>query len=152
MRLATPSPSFGSSRGQRYHRRRIEAAGRAAPRDDLTTLSHARRAKLSKLCWNEPLADRLIRQRFWEGVMNHLARIAVVAGSLVALAACGSGEPGRVGGGAAVGAGSGAVIGAVAGPIGAGAGAVIGAGVGGTTAAVTSPRTVNLGPPPKVTP
>jgi hypothetical protein len=78
--------------------------------------------------------------------MNILIRIAVF-GTITALAACGSSEPGRVQGGAATGAATGATVGLVGGPVGVAAGAVIGGGAGAITAAGTTPKQVNLGDP-----
>ena len=79
--------------------------------------------------------------------MNILTKLVLV-GAAVSLAACGYREPERVQGGTVTGAASGAAIGAIAGPPGVAAGAAIGAGAGALTSAGTSPRQVNLGPPP----
>jgi len=68
--------------------------------------------------------------------------------SLTLLAACGTQEPDRAGGGAATGAGTGAVIGLIGGPVGVVVGALIGGGVGATTGAAVAPRHIDLGPPP----
>jgi len=79
--------------------------------------------------------------------MNTFTRILLV-GTAISLAACGYREPERIQGGTAAGAATGAAVGAIAGPPGMAAGAAIGAGAGALTSAGTSPRTVNLGPPP----
>jgi len=79
-------------------------------------------------------------------IMNMTTKIIAV-GALSLLAACGNREPGRVTGGAAAGAATGAAVGLVAGPPGVATGAVIGGGAGAATAAMTSPRQVNLGKP-----
>lgn len=78
----------------------------------------------------------------------HIISKMALAGTLLALAGCGSREPQRVTGGAEAGAASGAAVGLVGGPIGVAAGAVVGGGAGAITGAVTSPKQVNLGPPP----
>jgi hypothetical protein len=78
--------------------------------------------------------------------MNIIAKLTL-AGTLVLLAACGYGEPGRVEGGAAAGAATGATVGLVGGPVGVVAGGVIGGGAGAITGAATSPSQVNLGRP-----
>jgi hypothetical protein len=67
---------------------------------------------------------------------------------LAALAACGAHPTERTEGGAAAGAATGAAVGLVAGPPGVVAGALIGGGAGALTGAATSPKEVNLGPPP----
>ncbi len=72
--------------------------------------------------------------------------LAVALTSAAALSACGTTPGERAVTGGAIGAGSGALIGAAAGS--AGTGALIGAGVGAAAGALTSPRDVNLGPPP----
>src|ERR1700733_2425269 len=74
------------------------------------------------------------------------SRILVVGLALV-LTGCGSGT-GRLSGGAAGGAATGALIGLVGGPIGVVGGAGIGAGAGAMTSSNTTPKQVNLGPPP----
>ena len=79
--------------------------------------------------------------------MKISSKIAVL-GLISVLAACGSREPQRVEGGAAAGAATGAAVGVVGGPVGVAGGAVIGGGVGAVTGAATSPKQVNLGPPP----
>jgi hypothetical protein len=79
--------------------------------------------------------------------MKTLTKLLLL-GSVSLLAACGAREPERIQGGTATGAATGAVVGAIAGPPGIAAGAAIGAGAGALTSAGTSPRTVNLGPPP----
>ena len=68
----------------------------------------------------------------------------IVLLALLALAACGTSQPGRVEGGAAAGAATGAGIGLIAGPPGVLVGGVGGAGAGAATGAVTKPSTVNL--------
>jgi phage tail tape-measure protein len=78
--------------------------------------------------------------------MNILSKMTIAA-VLVALAACGRSEPGRVEGGAAAGAASGATIGLVGGPVGVAVGAAVGGGVGAVTGATTPARDVNLGTP-----
>jgi hypothetical protein len=78
--------------------------------------------------------------------MKPIARISLV-GLLILLSACGSGEPGRVEGGAATGAATGATIGLVGGPIGVAGGAIIGGGAGAIAGAATTPRQVDLGKP-----
>ena len=78
--------------------------------------------------------------------MKIITRIAFLGG-LTLLAACGSGEPDRVQGGAAAGAATGATIGLIGGPIGVVGGAVIGGGAGAIAAATTTPKQVNLGKP-----
>jgi hypothetical protein len=80
-------------------------------------------------------------------VMKTSSKIAVL-GLISFLAGCGRSEPGRVEGGAAAGAATGATVGLVGGPVGVAGGAVIGGGVGAVTGAATSPKQVNLGPPP----
>jgi hypothetical protein len=80
-------------------------------------------------------------------IMRAIARFAAL-GALAVVAGCGSSEPGRVEGGAGAGAATGAAVGLVGGPVGVVGGAVIGGGVGAVTGAATSPRQVNLGPPP----
>jgi len=65
----------------------------------------------------------------------------------LALAGCGSSEPGRTSGGIATGAGTGAVIGLIGGPIGVVVGAAVGAGAGALAATNTAPSAVNLGDP-----
>ena len=74
------------------------------------------------------------------------SRILVVGLALV-LTGCGSGT-GRLSGGAAGGAATGALIGLIGGPIGVVVGAGIGAGAGAMTSSNTTPKQVNLGPPP----
>jgi len=71
-----------------------------------------------------------------------------VLGTVMLLAGCGHSEPGRVEGGAGAGAATGAAVGLVGGPIGVAGGAVVGGGIGAITGAVTTPKQVNLGPPP----
>jgi hypothetical protein len=78
--------------------------------------------------------------------MRTLPMIAIAALGL--LAACGHNEPERAQGGAAAGAATGAGIGVIGGPVGVVAGGLIGGAAGATTGAVTSPRDVDLGPPP----
>ncbi len=73
--------------------------------------------------------------------------VTICCGLAIALAGCGSSEPGRTSGGMATGAGTGAVIGLIGGPIGVVVGAAVGAGAGALTATNTSPQTVNLGDP-----
>ena len=65
--------------------------------------------------------------------------VITLVGSIAALSACGSSEPGRVQGGAA----TGAAIGVVGGPV----GMVVGGGAGAIAGAVTTPDQVNLGKP-----
>lgn len=72
----------------------------------------------------------------------------ILAGAVLLLTACGARQPERVQGSAATGAATGAVVGAVAGPPGVLGGALIGGGAGAVAGAATSPRQVNLGPPP----
>jgi hypothetical protein len=79
--------------------------------------------------------------------MRTVMTIAAVA-SLSLLAACGSNEPQRAQGGAAAGAATGAAVGIVGGPPGVVVGGLIGGAAGATAGATTSPRDVNLGPPP----
>ena len=79
--------------------------------------------------------------------MRTLATI-VALGSLALLSACGQNEPERAQGGAATGAATGAAIGLIGGPVGVVVGGLIGGAAGATSAAVTSPRDVDLGPPP----
>ncbi len=74
--------------------------------------------------------------------------IGALLGALAVLAGCGYSEPGRVTGGAGAGAATGAAVGLVGGPVGVAGSAVIGGGVGAITGAVTTPKQVNLGPPP----
>jgi hypothetical protein len=74
------------------------------------------------------------------------SRILVV-GLALALTGCGSGT-GRLSGGAAGGAATGAVIGLLGGPIGVVLGAGIGAGAGAMASSNTTPKQVDLGPPP----
>jgi hypothetical protein len=71
----------------------------------------------------------------------------VMLWSVLALAGCGSSEPGRTSGGIATGAGTGAVIGLIGGPIGVVVGAAVGAGAGALAATNTAPSAVNLGDP-----
>ena len=77
-------------------------------------------------------------------IRQHLILYGALA---VALAGCGSSEPGRTSGGIATGAGTGAVIGLIGGPIGVVVGAAVGAGAGALTATNTAPTAVNLGDP-----
>lgn len=77
--------------------------------------------------------------------MRGRSKVVVAAGLL--LLGCGSQNPDRIAGGAAVGAGAGAAIGALAGGIGAIPGALIGGAIGGGTGAVTRPETIDLGEP-----
>ena len=79
--------------------------------------------------------------------MNRIMGIAVALGSLALLAGCGTHEPNRAAGGAAVGAGTGAAVGAIAGPPGMAVGALVGAGAGAAGGAATTPSQVNLGKP-----
>jgi phage tail tape-measure protein len=79
--------------------------------------------------------------------MNKLV-LAIMAGSLLALASCGTDPRDRTEGGAAAGATSGAGIGIVGGPVGMLLGGVIGGGAGALTGATTSPKQVDLGTPP----
>lgn len=79
--------------------------------------------------------------------ISRSARFALPAALLLALAACGSTQEDRVGGGAATGAGTGAAIGALFGGVGAIPGALIGGAVGGGTGAVTNEEQVDLGEP-----
>ena len=74
------------------------------------------------------------------------AALAVVLVSGAALSACGTTPGERAGSGALIGAGSGALIGAAAGSP--ATGALVGAGAGAAVGAFTSPRDINLGPPP----
>lgn len=76
--------------------------------------------------------------------------IPLVAGLALTLSACGTRQPERAQGGAASGALAGAAVGAVGGPVGALAGAGIGAVGGAVAGSQTTPKQVNLGPPPKV--
>jgi hypothetical protein len=82
-----------------------------------------------------------------EVVMRTILAVAAVAG-VTLLAGCGSNEPERAQGGAATGAATGAAIGITGGPPGVWMGGLMGGAAGATTGAVTSPRDVNLGPPP----
>jgi hypothetical protein len=68
-------------------------------------------------------------------------------GLAIALAGCGSSQPGRLQGGTAGGAATGAAFGLIGGPIGVVVGAGIGAGVGALTSTSTSPKQVDLGRP-----
>ena len=68
--------------------------------------------------------------------------------SMLGLAGCGSSAPGRLGGGTAGGAATGATFGLIGGPIGVLVGGAIGGGIGALTASNTSPKQLNLGPPP----
>ena len=79
--------------------------------------------------------------------MKTSTKLCLVA-ALGLLSACGYSEPGRVQGGAAAGAATGAGVGVVGGPVGVVVGGAIGGGVGAVSAATTSPKQVNLGPPP----
>lgn len=79
--------------------------------------------------------------------MNMIRTITLVS-ALALLAGCGASEPGRVQGGAAAGAATGATVGLVGGPVGVAAGAVIGGGAGAIASASTTPKQVNLPPPP----
>ncbi len=79
--------------------------------------------------------------------MRTAITIAALAGVSL-LAACGYNEPERAQGGAATGAATGAAVGVIGGPPGMLVGGLIGGAAGATTGAVTSPRDVNLGPPP----
>ncbi len=79
--------------------------------------------------------------------MRTLAFI-VGLGCLVLLGGCGQSEPERAQGGAATGAATGAAIGVIGGPVGIVVGGLIGGAAGATSAAVTSPRDIDLGPPP----
>lgn len=74
----------------------------------------------------------------------------VALGVALALAGCGTRQPERARGGAAGGAAAGAAVGAIGGPIGALAGAGIGAVGGAVAGSQTTPKQINLGPPPKV--
>src|SRR5689334_3447266 len=78
--------------------------------------------------------------------MNAITK-AALAGALALLAACGTKQSDRVGGGAAAGAATGAGIGALGGPVGVVVGGAVGAGAGAVTGATTSPKDVNLGKP-----
>jgi hypothetical protein len=71
----------------------------------------------------------------------------LVVGLALMLTGCGSGT-GRLSGGTAGGAATGALIGLVGGPIGVVVGAGIGAGAGAMASSNTTPKQVNLGPPP----
>ena len=75
-------------------------------------------------------------------------RTAIALLGLSLLTACGYSEPERAQGGAASGAATGAAIGVVGGPPGIVVGGLVGGAAGATAGAVTSPRAVNLGPPP----
>lgn len=77
-----------------------------------------------------------------------LAPTILALAAVAMLAGCGDREPNRTAGGAATGAATGAAVGAIGGPPGMAAGAAIGAAAGAGTGAATSPRSVNLGPPP----
>ncbi|MBS0383752.1 MAG: hypothetical protein JSS00_00210 [Proteobacteria bacterium] len=68
-----------------------------------------------------------------------MLRLAVAAGALLMLAACGTQMGDRIASGAAIGAGAGAVFGGV--------GALPGAVIGGAVGGVTKPSQVNLGKP-----
>ena len=74
------------------------------------------------------------------------AKVLLLAGLTVTLAACGHSQGDRAVSGGLIGAGAGAVIGSVTG-IGPAGGAVIGGAVGAIGGAATSPRDVNLGRP-----
>lgn len=79
--------------------------------------------------------------------ISRCARFALPAAMALMLAACGSTQEDRVGGGAAVGAGTGAAIGALFGGVGAIPGALIGGAVGGGTGYATTDEQVDLGEP-----
>ena len=83
-----------------------------------------------------------MRRNHMEDNMNKIVLL-----TLLALAACGTSQTGRVEGGAAAGAATGAGIGLIAGPPGVLVGGAVGAGAGAATGAVTKPSTVNLGAP-----
>jgi hypothetical protein len=72
----------------------------------------------------------------------------IAAGLVLALAGCGSSQPGRLSGGTAGGAATGATFGLIGGPIGVVVGAAIGGAAGALTSTTTSPKQVNLGNPP----
>jgi phage tail tape-measure protein len=72
----------------------------------------------------------------------------LLAGSVLALAACGTDPTDRVQGGAAAGAATGAGIGIIGGPVGMALGAVVGGGAGAITGASTDAKQVDLGSPP----
>lgn len=74
-------------------------------------------------------------------------RLIPAATLLLALAACGSSQPGRLSGGTASGAATGATFGLIGGPIGVVVGAGIGGAVGALTSTNTSPKQVDLGNP-----
>src|SRR5690242_8107671 len=83
-----------------------------------------------------------------ENVTMRRLTLMAVLGGLTLLTACGQSEPQRAQGGAAAGAATGAAVGVIGGPVGVVVGGLIGGAAGATTGAVTSPRDVNLGPPP----
>jgi hypothetical protein len=90
--------------------------------------------------------------RVWEKGAGKIEESAMwsrilVTGLALLLTGCGSGT-GRLSGGAAGGAATGALIGLVGGPIGVVVGAGIGAGAGAMTSSNTTPKQVDLGPPP----
>lgn len=68
--------------------------------------------------------------------------------SVLVLTGCGNSAPGRLGGGTAGGAATGATFGLIGGPIGVVIGGAIGGGIGALTASNTTPKQLNLGPPP----
>jgi hypothetical protein len=82
--------------------------------------------------------------RLWN---NRRMKALTLAALALVLTGCGNG-PGRLSGGTASGAATGAIIGIAGGPAGVVLGAGIGAGVGAITSSNTTPKQVNLGPPP----
>ena len=72
---------------------------------------------------------------------------SLVLGLALMLTGCGAGT-GRLSGGAAGGAATGAVIGLIGGPVGVVIGAGIGAGAGAMASSNTTPKQIDLGPPP----
>jgi hypothetical protein len=68
--------------------------------------------------------------------------------SVLVLPGCGNNAPNRLGGGTAGGAATGATFGLIGGPLGVLVGGAIGGGIGALTAANTTPKQLNLGPPP----
>ena len=73
--------------------------------------------------------------------------LALLAGTMLTLSACGTTNQDRALGGAGLGAGIGAGLGVLLGGIGIGAGALLGAGVGAGVGYITDPSDVNLGEP-----
>lgn len=86
---------------------------------------------------------------YWSGQpKRNVNCAALLAATLVLLAACGSDPADRTEGGAATGAASGAAIGVIGGPFGVVGGALVGGGIGAIAGVATSPNQVDLGSPP----